>query len=165
MTDIRPISTDDSAAFLHLLLTLDNETRFMMLEPGERLTSVEEMRDVIGSIKKNGEIFVLENEQDCAGFLSLQREPYRRNRHCAYIVIGISAAFQGKGWGTRLFQMAEDWARSEGIHRLELTVMVHNASAIALYQKMGFEVEGTKRHALKVDGRYVDEYYMARLLD
>jgi len=37
--------------------------------------------------------------------------------------------------------------------------------AIRLYEKMGFVEEGTKRHALVVDGRPVDEVYMAKLLD
>ena len=54
---------------------------------------------------------------------------------------------------------------SSELHRLELTVMIHNAPAIALYQKFGFQIEGTKRASLKVDGTYVDEYVMSLLLD
>jgi Acetyltransferases, including N-acetylases of ribosomal proteins len=46
--------------------------------------------------------------------------------------------------------------------RLELTVMVHNERAIALYKKMGFEIEGTKKRSMRIDGQYVDEYYMAK---
>ena len=33
-----------------------------------------------------------------------------------------------------------------------------------LYEKNGFVVEGIKRDAMFVDGNYVDEYYMAKLL-
>jgi RimJ/RimL family protein N-acetyltransferase len=51
-----------------------------------------------------------------------------------------------------------------GIQRLELTVRVDNAAAIHLYQRMGYEIEGTKRRSLLVDGEFVDELYMARLL-
>jgi RimJ/RimL family protein N-acetyltransferase len=58
----------------------------------------------------------------------------------------------------------EDWSREKGIHRLELTVMAHNTNAIGLYQKVGFQIEGTKKGSLFVDGQYVDEYYMAKLL-
>ena len=29
---------------------------------------------------------------------------------------------------------------------------------------MGFVVEGTRKDALRVEGSYVDEYYMAKLL-
>jgi RimJ/RimL family protein N-acetyltransferase len=42
--------------------------------------------------------------------------------------------------------------------------MAHNSGAIALYKKMGFEIEGTKNHSLIVDGMYIDEYYMAKLV-
>jgi hypothetical protein len=38
-----------------------------------------------------------------------------------------------------------------------------NAAAIALYEKFGFEVEGTHRRLAFRDGEYVDAYSMARL--
>ena len=34
--EIKKITVSESYAFLDLLLKLDNETKFMMLEPGER---------------------------------------------------------------------------------------------------------------------------------
>jgi RimJ/RimL family protein N-acetyltransferase len=43
--------------------------------------------------------------------------------------------------------------------------MAHNEAAIALYQKMGFMVEGTKRDSMRVNGQYVDELYMAKLIE
>jgi RimJ/RimL family protein N-acetyltransferase len=48
---------------------------------------------------------------------------------------------------------------------MELTVMAHNRSAVSPYQKFGFVVQGTRRDSMLVEGNYVDEYYMARLLD
>jgi RimJ/RimL family protein N-acetyltransferase len=38
-----------------------------------------------------------------------------------------------------------------------------NAIGIALYEKFGFEVEGTHRRFAFRDGEYVDAYSMARL--
>jgi RimJ/RimL family protein N-acetyltransferase len=64
----------------------------------------------------------------------------------------------------RNFVVKRSWARERGFHRLELTVMTHNERAIRLYKKMGFEVEGVKKHSLFVNGEYVDEYYMAKLI-
>jgi RimJ/RimL family protein N-acetyltransferase len=58
----------------------------------------------------------------------------------------------------------EQWAEGIGIRRLELTVMTHNERAVGLYKKIGFEVEGLRKDSLYVDGRYVDEYSMAKLL-
>ncbi len=58
----------------------------------------------------------------------------------------------------------EQWARQRVITCLELTVMTHNQAGVALYKKQGFEIEGRKKHSLLVDGYYVDEYLMAKLL-
>ena len=79
-------------------------------------------------------------------------------------MIGILQKFTGMGIGTTLFTEAEKWARQVGIHRLELTVMSHNHAGLALYKKMGFFVEGTAKDSLLVDGTYVNEYYMAKIL-
>lgn len=43
--------------------------------------------------------------------------------------------------------------------------MTHHIAAVRLYKKMGFIIEGTKKHALKVKGQYVDEYVMSKLIN
>lgn len=73
-------------------------------------------------------------------------------------------AYAGRGIGTALMEEAEHWACERGVHRLELTVMTHNLAAVALYEKAGFAVEGIRRHSMLVDGSYVDEHYMVKLL-
>ena len=65
---------------------------------------------------------------------------------------------------TELFQELHKWAQSQNLHRLELTVKNDNEAGLALYKKMGFEIEGTKRHSLKVNDRFIDEFYMSKLL-
>lgn len=42
--------------------------------------------------------------------------------------------------------------------------MENNEAGIALYKKMGFDIEGIKRNSLYVDGQYINEYYMSKLL-
>ena len=60
---------------------------------------------------------------------------------------------------------AISWAPGAGIKRLEPTVHTANARAVTLYQRHGFQVEGTKRSSLRVDGVYTDEYVMSLLTD
>jgi RimJ/RimL family protein N-acetyltransferase len=110
-------------------------------------------------------IFVVEHENQLVGFLGALGGNYRRNHHCVHIVIGIRQNFAGQGIGKQLFETLEKWAVDHELHRLELTVMSHNERAIRLYQKMGFKVEGIKQDSLFVNGQYVDEYYMARILN
>ena len=89
---------------------------------------------------------------------------FRRSRATAYLVMGVVAQASGKGVGAALLTRARDWAAGHGLHRLELTVMAHNHRAADLYKRMGFSVEGRRAECLLVDGRFVDELYMAALL-
>jgi RimJ/RimL family protein N-acetyltransferase len=47
---------------------------------------------------------------------------------------------------------------------MELTVMEHNQKGIRLYEKLGFEREGIKRCSVKIDGNFINEFYMSKLL-
>jgi RimJ/RimL family protein N-acetyltransferase len=163
---IRTIRESDAEQFLNLCNKLDTETQFMMLEPGERTTTAEEQRTQIEEILKqeNQMIFVAENGDQLVGYLAAVGGKFKRNRQSVYIIIGIVQAFTGQGIGTKLFRTMEKWAHQQHIHRLELTVMSHNNAGLALYKKQGFEIEGTKRHSLLINGQFVDEYYMAKLL-
>lgn len=110
-------------------------------------------------------IFVAEHEGELVGFLRARGDPLRRVRHTVFIVVALRQAYARQGIGTRLLEAVEVWARSRNLHRLYPTVMTHNHRAIALYQKMGFVIEGLHRDALYVDGQYVDEYTIAKLLE
>lgn len=166
MYGVRPIEAIDAASYLELCRRLDQQTSFMMFEPGERTTTVAEQKAQIASILEtdNQMIFIAEDGSQLVGHLSAFGGRHRRNRNTVYLVVGVLQAYVGQGVGTALFQAMEEWAKRIGVHRLELTVMTHNKAAIALYGKMGFEIEGTARETLFVDGRYVDEYLMAKLI-
>ena len=161
---VRQIKPDDAEAFLALCKRLDNETKLMMLEPDERTLSVEEQRSRIKDLAKNETIFVAVEGKALVGFLACYGYQPKRKRHCAYIVIGILQAYTGQGVGTALFERVEMWAKERSITRLELTVMTHNRAGLALYHKRGFVVEGLLRNSLKVNGHYVHEYAVAKLL-
>ena len=87
-----------------------------------------------------------------------------RIKHTAYISIGVLQNYRKRGIGKALFVEIENWAKESGVTRLELTVMCHNTSAVALYENIGFEIEGIRRNAMIIDGKYINEYYMAKLL-
>ena len=166
MITIRPATIDDAAAFLALRQHVDHETKFMMLEPGERQVTAEQERERLAAMLKsdNKQTFLAEDDGQLVGWLWANGGDFRRNQHSVHLVIGIRAAYTNQGIGTQLFQECEAWARERGLHRLELTVMTHNHPGIALYQKMGFQIEGTALDALRVDGNYVDLHYMGKVL-
>lgn len=85
--------------------------------------------------------------------------------HCGKLGMGIVAGYRGKGIGTQLMQAALDHARRKGLTRIELIVREQNTPAIAPYKRMGFVVEGCKRNATRVDGRYENDLCMGLLYD
>ncbi|HUT52226.1 MAG TPA: GNAT family protein [bacterium] len=163
---IRGIMESDAAAFLELCIRVEAESEHMLIRPGERSATVGQQRARIAEIVAcdNSIILVAEDGGELAGYAAAVGGPYRRNRHTAHLVIGIREAHCGQGLGTRFFAELEAWARRQGLRRLELEVTVTNAPAIALYQKSGFTVEGTRKDAVCVEGEYVDELYMAKIL-
>ncbi|MDF2989467.1 MAG: family N-acetyltransferase [Eubacterium sp.] len=150
--------------FLKLLKTLDCESKFMMLEPFERTITAEQLAERLDSDDQNGIYFGARVNSELIGFISASRGNYKRIRHGAYIVIGILKNYSGQGIGKSLFEKIDEWSLLNSITRLELTVMTHNFRAIRLYEKMGFVREGIKYRSMVVDGQYVDEYYMAKLI-
>jgi RimJ/RimL family protein N-acetyltransferase len=162
---IRPAAPEDAAALLELKHALDEETSFMLLEPGERQETVTDEARRLQAIAQEANSIVLVAEQDglLLGYVEALGGRFRRNRPCAEVVIGVREASSGRGLGTSLLAELSVWAERTGLHRLELTVMAHNERALALYRRCGFEVEGTRRHSLLVDGRYVDELLLANL--
>ncbi|PFE03014.1 N-acetyltransferase [Bacillus cereus] len=163
---IREIQIEDAAAFLQLGKQLDEETSYMLLEPGERNTTVEQQKNMIKRFIEtyNSTIFVAVEKEQLVGFILANGGNAQRNKHAVAIVIGILQEYSGKGIGAALFKEVERWARLHDVWRLELTVMAHNTRAQTLYKKAGFEQEGIKKSSLIVDGRNIDEYYMAKLL-
>lgn len=163
---IRHAEASDAKSLLKLFKQIDNETNFMLLEPDERTTTIEDQKKIIQDFAKSDTkaMIVAEENGDLLGFIIGVGNTTRRNRHSLYCVIGLIQSATGQVLGNQLLSNLEKWAKLHGITRLELTVLCHNTRAIRLYKKFGFEVEGTKRHSLKIDGEYFDEFLMSKLL-
>ena len=54
--------------------------------------------------------------------------------------VGVVAGRRGEGIGEQLMRAIEDRARSRGVERLWLEVLVQNEPAIRLYEKLGYQV-------------------------
>jgi RimJ/RimL family protein N-acetyltransferase len=163
--NIRPIEITDAEQFLELSKKLD-ESNFMLHEPGERQTTIEQQIKSIETIlaKQNTTLFVAEVESNLVGFIAAIGNQLQRNQHSAYLVVGVLDLYQGHGIATKLFDQLFDWAKENKLSRLELTVIKDNNKAFNLYKKMGFTLEGEKVHSLMIDGEPINEYYLYKLL-
>jgi len=97
------------------------------------------------------------------GLLGLQAG-HGRMAHVGHIGIMVHPDFFDQGVGSALMKTAIDLAdKWLNLIRLDLEVYIDNAAAIHLYEKFGFEIEGTLRRYIFRDGEYVDSYVMARV--
>lgn len=139
-------------------------------EPGYRrgtlrlpYQSVEQSRRWLQAQTPADVLLVAELEGQIVGAGSLHRQQGRRH-HAATIGLGVRDAFQRRGIGSAilaaLIDLADNWL---DLRRLELTVFVDNAGAVALYERFGFAREGVHRTFAYREGAYVDALAMARL--
>ncbi|MBM7619137.1 RimJ/RimL family protein N-acetyltransferase [Bacillus tianshenii] len=160
--NVRKAIPEDAEKLAELIKKVE-ESNFMLFGPGERKVTGEQLRkNRIGPLEKDqsSNFLVAVDGEELIGYLMAIGSTTQRTAHSVYLVIGVSETARGKGVGTELFRKMVEWAKNRNLHRLELTVMIHNEAAINLYKKMGFEIEGVKKHSLFVDGTFVDELYM-----
>lgn len=84
-----------------------------------------------------------------------------RNRHAELAIVIGDKNYWGQGLGTEVMKQLLDWGfEGLNLNRLYLHVFSFNTRAKALYEKMGFTLEGVKREMLYRDGKYQDvDYY------
>lgn len=177
---IRTLDARDAEDFVDLMEILDRETEFLMFEPGERPVDLAALRERLGRHDAAaGVLYALVDgephdvavppsarraDEPLLGFIGASRRPGRRNRHALHLVLAIRRSHVGRGHGRRLLDVVEAFARAENVTRLALTVMAHNARAIALYEAAGFEPEGRLRQAVRLGDELHDELAYAKLL-
>ena len=163
---IRRATPDDAVGYARVMSDPAVYPGLMQLP----FNNAQQWRERLGEITGPGKVdLVLVAERDGTivgncGLHPLTLASQVRRRHVASIGIAVAAEAQGQGVGTALLQAMCDYAdRWLGLLRIELTVYVDNARAIALYRRFGFEIEGRFRGYAMRDGELVDAFAMARI--
>ena len=126
--------------------------------------SLESVREQLTKSGAGDHLLVAEIEGEVVGVIGLHTSSRPRVNHKAEVGMMVRDDWKGKGVGAALMQavseLADKWLN---LTRIELTVFTDNESAIALYRKFGFEIEGTLRKYAFRDGEFVDAFAMARI--
>jgi len=100
------------------------------------------------------EVYDDENDE-YLGTISLKEIDFE-NENAEYAIV-LRKKAQGKGIATEATRLVLDAAFNKYcIHRVYLTVLADNKSAIKLYERCGFKLEGEFREHLKINGKYVN---------
>jgi L-phenylalanine/L-methionine N-acetyltransferase len=162
---IRAAEPEDAAALSALIGSdgvFEGTSQLPMMPVASRL-------DRYGKVDSSGLLIVacavVDGAEQIVGMLGLHLvQPGLRRAHVRGLGIAVAANWQGQGVGQQLMEAAVRWADGwAGILRIELTVLVDNARAIALYERHGFVREGLMRGHILRDGTYADTLIMARL--
>ena len=85
--------------------------------------------------------------------------------HMAQFGMMIIKSYWDQGIGTQLLKIQDEHAQKIGINRIEAMVRIANERGVNLYLRNGYKIEGTRRKAALIDNKFVDEYFIAKILD
>ncbi|HFI0236116.1 TPA: N-acetyltransferase family protein [Streptococcus suis] len=158
----------DAAAFIDFMNQVALETDFLVMDETGFGFSQEQMETIFeAGIENPRELCLLAKVgSEVIGAISVKSFRQFRISHIGTIFIAIKKEYWGHGIGSILLEEVNLWAKEVGLlSRLELTVQVRNQAAVHLYQKFGFEIEGTQKRGVRTDeGEWLDLYYMGKLL-
>ena len=160
---IRQILLEDIDGFHACLDSIARERKYLgfTIAPSleeTRTSLIKDMeRDVIRLIALDGSKVV--------GWCQIKPGSWEGYTHMGWLQMGVHKDYRGQGIGIALLSQALEEARIRGLERVELDVYASNLTAIHLYEKYKFEVEGRKKRARKLDGVYDDIIDMALLFN
>jgi ribosomal protein S18 acetylase RimI-like enzyme len=158
---VRPAAAADAGAVVAMLVEVAGEGRWIATEAP---VDVEQRRRrLLEDIEREDAIvLVAEAGGQPVGELGLHLARYG----VADLGMAVAAGWRGRGVGSALLAEAIDQARTAGAHKIALQVWPHNAAAIALYERFGFQREGYLiRHYRRRSGELWDAVVMGLPLD
>lgn len=165
---IRSATKLDASAILELSQAVISEEIFQLTSASEFQMTVNGEENWIESHLTNPDhiILVAELDSKIVGILDFSNGHRKRISHTGEFGMSIEKSVRGQGIGTLLLKVLIEWAtQSQKIEKIGLSVHANNNRAIALYRKMGFEVEGVRRRDLKYgEDNYIDTVVMGRFI-
>ena len=159
--EIVPITQDHIESFHRALDFVARERRYLSFLEAPPLESVRAF--VLDNISHGYPQLVAVLAGQVVGWCDVVPKPRPIYAHVGVLGMGLLPEFRGQGLGDRLIRQTLAAARAFGLTRVELSVRENNASAIALYKRVGFGIEGLQRNATRVDGVYENVVLMAIL--
>jgi RimJ/RimL family protein N-acetyltransferase len=157
---VRRAREQDLDAIVELLVEVAAEGRWIAAEaPVDRDRRRRRLAEALE--EEQAVVLVAEAGGRIVGQLGMHLAPYG----VADLGMLVSGGWRGRGVGSALLQAGIEWARGAGAHKVYLEVWPHNAAAIALYEKFGFQREGLlRRHYRRRSGELWDAIAMGLLL-
>jgi RimJ/RimL family protein N-acetyltransferase len=165
---IRSAVKQDAAAILEHSKSVIGEEIYQLTSGSEFKMTIEAEEKWIEShlSKPNHIILLAEMNSKIVGLLDFSNGHRQRIAHTGEFGMSVEKSFRDQGVGSLLLKVLIEWAsKNTTIEKICLNVHSNNERAIALYKKMGFEIEGLRKKDLKYgEGQYIDTTVMGRFV-
>lgn len=123
-------------------------------------------KEIADVTQRPGALFLVAQQAgDPLGYLVIQPRHQAKLQHTADLHMGVHSRARGQGVGKKLIKEALATLEQTGVIELVyLMVRADNASAIHLYESVGFESLVTLHRDTRIDDRYYDGVLMRRLI-
>ncbi len=116
-------------------------------------------------IEHNYPQYFLLSGKEIVGWCDISPKDIPEYSHVGNLGLGVLKEYRGKGYGKMLLLRTIEHAKDiSHLEKVELTVFESNENAITLYQSIGFEIEGKRIKARKIDNKYDNEIEMGLFL-
>lgn len=160
---IREIDLRDAKKFINYRSTLADETTYMRASRLELNLNLEDQNNSIYNFINSDNQYSIVAELDgiIIGNLQFRGGNRQRTKHAGEFGISVLKDYWGNRIGQNLLSQLIEWVKdNKTIKKINLEVREDNKSAIALYKKMGFELEGTIKKNFYADAKYYDSHIM-----
>jgi len=164
--ELREMELKDAGAMIPYLASIASESDNLTFGPGEFTPSLEDEEKFIASHRDRDNSYALVAVQNdrIIGNLSFEGGVRNRLSHTGEFGVSVLKEYWGNGVATELITCLLDWAISGPITKINLKVREDNASALSLYEKLGFEIEGKIKRDFRIDGTYYDSIMMGKIV-
>jgi L-amino acid N-acyltransferase YncA len=125
-------------------------------------------RNYIQTLPERAVFLVAVNQADRTIVGCQSMEPFATYTHaCDHVgVMGtyVDLRLRRRGIATRLFDATFTAARRKGYEKIFTFVRADNPAALATYVRQGFRTIGTASRHVRIDGRYIDEIIIEKML-
>ena len=165
---VRPAEPADAEGLTRLAEAVSAEPEAWLISTDGEWRSVGDERRYLKAVRRypHAAVFVAERSDGAMiGRLSLARDTHPASTHVADLGLMVAKDARRQGVGKALLEAAVEWARGNGVRKLELHVFPWNEPAIQLYERFGFEREGFRKGHYSRAGEDVDAILMAYAVD
>ena len=157
----------DAAEIVSYVNRVSGESDFLTFGPGELGISVEGETKLIVGLDGGRFNFMLKGvaSRQIVALCTLMRQPRPRLRHVGELGLSVARSHWGLGIGKSMCLAMLEVAREVGVTKVDLNVREDNASAIRLYERVGFQREGLRARGLRAGDRYFSNVTMGICLD